>query len=155
MRPALSSMPGPPRAAASGAIHGVLRELSRDESIVVSVSGQCMLPWVEHGARVRVTAAKRYWPGDVVVARSGQGGYLVHRVIGSIWRRGGLRVITQADAAARPDTAVVTQAILGRVTGGDCHVQARVVPLAHRVGASARFVTHIARYVLGRLRRRC
>jgi len=114
-------------------MHDAVRQLTRDETVTVTVKGECMMPWIENDARLQITPAKFYWPGDVVVALSKNSHYLVHRVIGGYWRTGRLKLLTQADSALRSDVAVLPGDILGRVTGGSCHPYTVSVPLSHRL----------------------
>ena len=119
--------------------HRAVRRAVGGDPVTITVKGGCMAPWIEDDARVEVTPAAFYWPGDVVVALSADGRYLVHRVIGCYRRSAGLKVLTQADAAVWPDAAVSPAQILGRVSGGECHPRIVSVPLAHRLKALFRF----------------
>jgi hypothetical protein len=69
-----------------------------------------MAPALGDGDLLRVEAAERARPGDVVVAR--RAGVLVaHRLI----RLDGAMAVTQGDACPAPDAPVPTDALLGRV----------------------------------------
>jgi phage repressor protein C with HTH and peptisase S24 domain len=124
-------------------LHQTVRRLTDGESVTVTARGDCMVPWIENGAGVQVTPARFYWPGDVVVVLSGNNQYLIHRVIGLYRRSGKVKILTQADTALRPDGAVDSDDVLGRVSGGCCHACAVSVPFVHRLKASARFIRFI------------
>lgn len=134
----------------SSQYHDVVRQLMDDESITVTVKGECMLPWIENGANVMVSPARVYWPGDVVVFLSSKDQHLAHRVVGLYRRSGRLKVLTQADASQRPDAASSIEHILGRVTGGDCHPHVHSVPLSTRMKSFWRFLRFVLAYVLGK-----
>lgn len=106
-----------------------------------------MMPLIKNNSRVQVTPARLYWPGDVVVALSPGKQYLVHRVIGVYRRSGTFKILTRADNAARPDTAVRPDAILGKVSGGSCHPHSVKVPISHRLTATM----HCLRFLTSRL----
>lgn len=130
-------------------MHSAVRSLTRDETFTVTVKGECMLPWIENGTPLHITQARFYWPGDVVVALSRNGHYLVHRVIGVYHRQGGVRLLTQADSALLPDISISSSDILGKVTGGGCHPYVISVPFSHRLKALLRFahfsVAHVSK----------
>ncbi len=128
---------------ASNRIHTVLRKIIRQESLTVTVQGNCMEPLLEDGARVEVRRKKFYLPGDVVVILSPSGCYLVHRFLGCYPGQGTVRFVTRADNGFRPDGAVAAGAVLGRVTGGQCRPQAFQVPLGTRIRALGRFTALI------------
>ncbi len=137
----------------STTVHAALRQLADRAPLTVCVTGCCMAPLIEEGATVQVSAATRYWPGDVVVVRTGDGAYLVHRVIGLWWRRGRKHYLTQADAARRPDPLLPETAVLGRVSGGDCSAAVMRPSLARRCLSLARFVAQLLRSARARLLR--
>ena len=119
-------------------------EISEGVPFQVRVSGQCMAPLVQDGARVRVSgAAPYYWPGDVVVLPVGGRRLALHRVLGAYRRGGRWKVLTQGDLATRPDMAVLSTQILGRVQSGDCSPLLIKVPFSHRLRAFARFVQFV------------
>lgn len=99
---------------------------------VVSIAGACMAPALSAGRRLPVVAARRYWPGDVLVFLGHDGGLYAHRLIGLYRRCGRWRYLTQADNAVRPDASLTRERILGRLAGG--------VGLRWRVRAMARFI---------------
>ena len=116
-------------------LHNMVRQLAGDDTVAVTVKGDCMMPWIESDSLVHVTPLNTYWPGDIVVVLSRQGQYLAHRVIGLYKKQGQVKVLTQADSSFTPDTAVHLNAVLGRVSGGHCHPHAVSVPLHHRLKA--------------------
>ena len=126
-------------------LHHRVRQIAGDESLAVTIKGDCMTPWIESDSLVHVAPCRIYWPGDIVVVLSRQGRYLSHRVIGLYRRQGMLKVITQADSSHRPDAAVRVNAILGKVSGGFCHPHAVDIPLSHRIKALLRFVRLLIR----------
>ena len=120
-------------------IHGSLRQTARETPLPVIVDGSCMRPWMDTGARVFVQHRRFYWPGDVIVFRTRDGRYLVHRVIGLYRKHGRLKYLTQADSAIRPDPAIDEESILGRVSGGPCNSQPMSVSTLRRLHAVTRF----------------
>jgi hypothetical protein len=129
--------------------HAALRSIARVTPLPVTVRGNCMAPLIADGATVQVCARRYYLPGDILVVRGARGGYLAHRLLGAIWRRGGLRYLTCADAGNLPDHAALPSAVLGRVAGGDCAPQAASPPLSARLRA----LSKLCRCGLQRLRR--
>ncbi|HYU33545.1 MAG TPA: S24 family peptidase [Thermoanaerobaculia bacterium] len=92
-----------------------LREMARERPVAVTVRGGCMAPGIAEGDRVEVAPARRYWPGDVVVFRAADGRWLVHRLVGWRWWRGGLAAVTRGDGCPCHDAPVPVRRILGRV----------------------------------------
>ncbi len=124
---------------APGGTHQILQTLMQKDSVTVHVCGMCMAPLITADAQLRVRRRRIYLPGDIVVFTTADNRYLVHRIIG-LYRKGGRwKYLTQADNCARPDAAIGQDALLGRVTAGDCLTQAVRVPLFHRLRALARF----------------
>lgn len=136
-------------------LHKIIRQLSGSEPITVTVQGECMMPLMNNNAKVQVTPARWYWPGDVVVVLSPGSQYLVHRVIGVYWRSGTCRILTQADNAASPDTAVPPDALLGKVSGGSCHPHAVKVPIFLRLAATMHFLRFLTSRLLRKSRLFC
>ena len=94
-----------------------LRGLAREAPLDVVVRGDCMLPLLADGDRVRVVAARVYWPGDVLVFRAPDGRLLAHRLLGYRPWAGGLALVTRGDACVVHDAPVPLAAVLGRVEG--------------------------------------
>lgn len=109
------------------------------------VQGSCMAPLLRSGASIRCAARRCYWPGDLVVAAAPDGRLLVHRLLGCLPGPEGLRWLTQADAATRPDGALPRDRILGRVVGGAVDPAALSIPWWHRLWAFGRLLRHALR----------
>ncbi|HRX63254.1 MAG TPA: S24/S26 family peptidase [Candidatus Competibacter sp.] len=116
-----------------------LRELATESPVSLRVSGECMVPLLANGAMIQVVRQRFYWPGDPLVVHAVGGHLLVHRLLGGYSKGRGWRWLTQADNAFRPDAAVPTERIIGKICGGDCSERLIRVPLAHRVKAVLRF----------------
>jgi hypothetical protein len=104
-----------------------------------------MAPLVASGAVVSIVRPRRYWPGDAVVVHTADGRLLVHRLLGFYRGRNGWRCLTQGDGSPAPDGSLPSTSLVGRVEGGECHVDLGRVPVRHRLRASARFVKHALR----------
>jgi phage repressor protein C with HTH and peptisase S24 domain len=116
-------------------VRRVSQELLRAEAVTgfeVRIRGDCMTPVLHHGDRVLVRASRYYLPGDILVHLAPDGRRLSHRLLGYYRRRGGWRLLTQADNSTRPDTAIAPQQVLGKVTNIG-------IDLRQRVWAAARF----------------
>jgi len=119
--------------------------LTGREPVTVTARGDCMVPWIESGARLQVTPAWFYWPGDVMVFQSAKG-LLVHRMIGFYRRRGVAKVLTRADSGNRPDAAVPLQCVLGKVTSvNDIPLS---IPLKTRIISLGYFIQFALDYVI-------
>jgi hypothetical protein len=118
-----------------------LGRMASEKPVTITVRGACMEPWLSDGDRVEVRRRRRYWPGDVVAFQDRRGPLVVHRLLG--WRpaRGGLRLLTQADAAARADSSIPWSRVVGRVQAP--------VPWSQRLRAVVRLVVLTA-HLLGR-----
>jgi hypothetical protein len=106
-----------------GGVFEALRDLARDGWVELDVRGSCMAPRIADGQRVRIVAARVYWPGDILAFQSGDGRLRVHRLLA--YAPGGL--VTRGDRCPCHDGAVPSSRILGRV--------AERVSLADRVRA--------------------
>jgi hypothetical protein len=128
----------------AGADRRILRALQRlareRPPLELRLTGQCMAPLLEDGARLEVSARDRYWPGDVIVLRARDGRLMAHRVLGYLPRAGGLHVVTHGDSMAGPDHPVPLADVVGRVTGGECAGRVRRVPWLDRARAVRRFL---------------
>jgi hypothetical protein len=111
-----------------------LRELVREAPVEVSVRGGCMAPGLADGDRVRVIAARSYWPGDVVVFRAPDGRLLAHRLLGYRLHAGALALVTRGDACAVHDAPVPLARVLGRVADAAPTPAARVAALGRFLG---------------------
>jgi hypothetical protein len=92
-----------------------LRDLARESSVEVDVRGSCMAPRTADGQRVRIAAARVYWPGDVVAFQAGDGRLRIHRLLGYRPYRGGIACVTQGDHCPCHDGAVPAGRVLGRI----------------------------------------
>ncbi len=92
-----------------------LRDLVREGPVEVDVRGSCMAPRIADGERVRIAAARVYWPGDIVAFQAGDGRLRVHRLIGYWRRRGVLACVTRGDHCPCHDGAIPAARVLGRV----------------------------------------
>jgi signal peptidase I len=97
------------------AVFSALQALAREAPVEVRVQGDCMTPFFADGDRVLVSAARRYWPGDVLVFRAPDGRLLAHRLLGYRPWRGGIALVTRGDACVVHDFPVLKTAVLGRV----------------------------------------
>ncbi len=130
-----------------------LQALAAEAPLPMRVRGDCMAPLVRDAAWVAIAGpASRYWPGDVVAVRTAGRGLALHRVLGAYRRRGEWRYLTQGDRAMRPDRAVTTAEILGRLGSGDCSPRLIQVPPWHRMRALGRFAAVILNRGFTRLR---
>lgn len=94
-----------------------MRDLARERPVAVTVRGGCMAPWIADGERVEVAPARFYLPGDMIVFRAPDGRWLVHRLLGWRWWRGGLAGVTRGDGCPCHDAPVPLARVLGRVVG--------------------------------------
>lgn len=117
----------------------LLRQLAAEEGVEVPVVGDCMAPVLTSGERVRLEPARRYWPGDLIGFRTEGGGLRLHRLIGYRPTARGWRLLTQADNAARPDTAIAPDEVIGRLVERD-GLEVRV-SLVERLRAGGRFLS--------------
>jgi hypothetical protein len=92
-----------------------LRDLAREGPVEVQVRGGCMAPLIADGERVRVAAARAYWPGDVVIFRAADGRLLAHRLLGYRPHAASLALVTRGDACVVHDAPVPLAAVLGRI----------------------------------------
>jgi hypothetical protein len=120
-------------------VQGLCR-IAAEDNLLFRVAGTCMGSLLTTGSSVKLVLRAHYWPGDVVVTWWPDEGFRIHRVIG-VYRKNGIwKLVTQADAAARPDVAVPKSFVVGKVAGGGCHPDVVRVPLEHRLWALWRFV---------------
>jgi len=105
----------PATAADEPRVFAALREMAREGPVEVRVVGDCMAPLLADGERVRVAAARAYWPGDVVVFRAADGRLLAHRLLGYRPYAGSFAFVTRGDACVVHDAPVPPAAVLGRV----------------------------------------
>lgn len=92
-----------------------LQALLAEAPCQLRIHGTCMNPTIRHHQTVTVARARCYWPGDVLVVRAHDGRLYAHRLILVYRRHGRWRYVTRADTAARADTALERERILGRL----------------------------------------
>ena len=138
---------------ASKTVDTALRSLAKDGELSIRVSGVCMQPLINDGARVIVHKQSLYWPGDVLVKRGFQGQLFAHRLIGFYPRKGGLFFVSCADNTVFADAPVAGSLIIGRVSGGECAGSVVRVPLRKRIKAFGQFVWWFVRRVGHRIMR--
>jgi hypothetical protein len=102
-----------------------------------------MEPLIKDQARISIRRSRLYLPGDVLVVQRPSGRPVVHRLIGFFPSKGTLRYITQADNSPNPDGSVNWDAVVGKVSGGQCSPLAVNVPLLHRAKAVSRFLAFV------------
>jgi len=120
-----------------------LRALAADEPIPLVVAGDCMSPLLCSGERVRVRGARLYLPGDVIAFRRQDGRLLVHRVLGYVYGRGRLGIVTKGDHLSRADEPVGLESILGRVV--ECEGRTLAISPRRRWRAGVEFARTLVR----------
>ena len=124
-------------------VFAALRDLAREAPVEVEVRGGCMAPRLADGERVRVAAARFYWPGDVVVFRAPDGRLLAHRVLGLRFHRfqgrGGFALVTRGDSCVVHDAPVPLARVLGRVMGAAPGPAVRAAALRRFLGLALRW----------------
>jgi hypothetical protein len=119
-------------------VFAALRDLAREGPVEVVVRGDCMAPLLADGDRVRIAAARCYWPGDVLVFRAPDGSLLAHRLLGYRPWAGGLALVTRGDACAVHDAPVPLAAVLGRAEAIRPRPAVRVRSLLRFLGLALR-----------------
>ncbi len=123
----------------------VVRDLlSSGETVRVSVCGQSMLPFFHSGEAVRVRPLREgdLRRGNVVLAQTEQGNFVIHR----IYRIDGDRITLLGDGNWRGTEQMDRQRVCGTVDCGRVH---RLLALAWMA------LRPLRRYPLGILRRVC
>jgi hypothetical protein len=120
-------------------VFAALRDLAREAPVEVEVRGDCMAPGLADGDRVRVAAARFYWPGDVVVFRAPDGRLLAHRVLGCRLHGGALALVTRGDSCVVHDAPVPLARVLGRVAAAAPGPAARAAALRRFLGLALRW----------------
>lgn len=108
------------------ATESALLKLARGESAWVEVRGASMGPLLRSGDQVRVSPDRvsTLQPGELVLAVSGTGQFLVNRVVS----QSAVTVILRGDACPAPDPALSRSQILGIVD--QARRGKRLIPLA-------------------------
>ncbi len=120
-----------------------LKNLAKDNELQLEITGTCMEPAISEKSKVRISPQRTYWPGDILVIRSGDGRLLAHRLLGIYPYRGRVNYITQGDNVAIVDIAVRRSDIIGRVTSSDPGGMVITIPLLSRYKALWKFVRFI------------
>jgi hypothetical protein len=110
-----------------------LRDLAREGPVEIVVRGSCMAPGFADGERVRIVAARRYWPGDVVAFEGRDGRLRLHRLLAYRLHAGRLACLTRGDGCPCHDDPVPLDRLLGRVADSS-------EPPLHRFAARVRAV---------------
>ncbi len=101
--------PNPPRS-----VGRALRDIAVD-GVRIRLNGDCMTPDLVSDQEYTVRRHRFYWPGDVLLFQARDGTLTTHRLLGIYPRDGRWKLLTQADAAMRPDFAVPADQVIGRV----------------------------------------
>jgi signal peptidase I len=96
-------------------------ELSRNNSVLLRVTGSAMRPAIEDGDLVTVEPvhAQSVRSGDIVLYQSLRDTALVHRVVRLEQRSAGRFVVTRGDASSALDVPVPVHHVMGRVSAID------------------------------------
>jgi len=124
----MTSSPG------SDGVFAALQGLAREAPVEVCVRGDCMAPHFADGDRVRVAAARIYWPGDVVVFRASDGRLLAHRLLGYRPWQDGFALVTRGDACIVHDSPVPKAAVLGRIDAARPSLRGRAAAILGFLG---------------------
>jgi hypothetical protein len=116
------------------AVFSALQGLAREAPVEVRVQGDCMAPFFADGDRVLVSAARLYWPGDVLVFRAPDGRLLAHRLLGYRPWQGGIALVTRGDSCVVHDFPVPKTAVLGRIAAVRPSLWGRVVAILGFLG---------------------
>lgn len=120
--------------------------LTEDGSVPFTVRGVSMSPGLKDGDRIQLRRRRFYLPGDIIIFRSLDNRYIVHRVLGYRMRRRRLEVVTKGDFSLTSDVPVALSRIVGNM---DCPVE-----IATRLRAvGSYFQLALARLVARHVRR--
>ena len=97
----------------------ILKTFVQEGPLTVVVNGDCMQRTIPGGSRLRLENRRRYWPGDVIAFKRGDGKIVSHRLLGYAPGRTGWLVITRAENARQVDVPVFVREVLGKVTHVD------------------------------------
>ena len=127
-----------------------IKELVVDESLTLSVNGDCMIGTLQDGSDIRVEKRRVYWPGDVIVYARGDGTLVTHRFLGYVYRRPHWKVITRADRGSTADVPCQLARVLGKVVKVDNTPMS--VSAHDRVLASVRFCMVLVRWLTAKMK---
>jgi signal peptidase I len=126
------------------AVFSALQGLAREAPVEVRVQGDCMKPFFADGDRVLVSAARLYWPGDVLVFRAPDGRLLAHRFLGyRPWQRG-IALVTRGDSCVVHDFPVLKTAVLGRIAAVRPSLRGRAAAVLGFLGIVLRRINPLA-----------
>lgn len=103
-----------PGTSASDPVRHALRDMAVD-GVRIRLDGDCMAPDLVSDSEYTIRRRRFYWPGDVLLFQARDGTLTTHRLLGVYPRDGSWKLLTQADAARRPDFAVPADQVIGRV----------------------------------------
>jgi signal peptidase I len=126
-------------------------ELSRQNPVLLRVSGMAMRPAIEEGDLLTIEPVNclNVCPGDIVLFRGARDTALIHRVVRIEQRAAGRYLIARADASSIPDVPVPAHHVMGRVTVIDRAGERIDVPPARR-GMRDWFRALLERFGFGR-----
>ena len=102
-----------------------------------------MVPLVNDGDYVTLKGRRVYWPGDVIGTLASPNDLVLHRCIGYYVNGDGLRMLTQADNAKKPDGPIPLRNVIGRLDDHHPNAGDRIAALhkyANAMKAKARRV---------------
>jgi len=96
-------------------------ELSRQNSVLLRVSGSTMRPALVDGDLVTVEPVNSHnvFAGDIILYQSLRDTALIHRIVRLEQRTNGRFVVTRGDASVALDVPVPIHHVMGRVTSVD------------------------------------
>jgi signal peptidase I len=122
-------------------------ELSRQNSVLLRVSGSSMRPALLDGDLVTVEPVNAHsvHAGDIVLYQSLRDTALIHRIVRLEQRTSGRFVVTRGDASSALDVPVPIHHVMGRVTSLDRSGE-RIELVASDTSLLARIRRFFARY---------
>jgi hypothetical protein len=130
----------------------VLKNFIQEGPLTVVVDGDCMQQTIASGSRLRLEGGRRYWPGDVIAFKRGDGNVVSHRFLGYAPGRTGWRVITRAENTSQVDVPVPVREVLGKVTYVDDELFNPM--MKDRARAVAQYFAAVMRWLFSRLKTR-
>jgi signal peptidase I len=96
-------------------------ELSRQNAVLLKVSGSAMRPALVDGDLVTVEPVNSHnvYAGDIILYQSLRDTALIHRIVRLEQRTNGRFVVTRGDASVALDVPVPIHHVMGRVTSVD------------------------------------